>query len=262
MKERFPLPDLLPVVEEEREREGRERERRERRVPTREELGLPKDAFVYVSFNRVMKIEPNIFFSWLRILKRTPNSVLWLLSYPYEAIPNIKKWAEEYGLEKRIIFAEFVPTSEENFVRLRNADVALDCTIWSGHTTSVDALWSALPLVTCVGGCLTYQNGEKEGAKSVNINDFPYEEKGFSLYDEYGDLMGARVAASLLFHLGVTQTIASSRSEYEDIAVKLYEEREFYDSIQTKLIEGRDTSPIFDTRRYIKNFERALLGAW
>ena len=56
MKERFPLPDLLPVVEEEREREGRERERRERRVPTREELGLPKDAFVYVSFNRVMKV--------------------------------------------------------------------------------------------------------------------------------------------------------------------------------------------------------------
>ena len=75
-------------------------------------------------------------------------------------------------------------------------------------TMNQDALWSALPLVTCVGGCLTYQNGEKEGAKSVNINDFPYEEKGFSLYDEYGDLMGARVAASLLFHLGVTQTIA------------------------------------------------------
>lgn len=50
--------------------------------PDREHYGIPKDKFVFCNFNQVYKISPDVFQTWVRILKRVPNSVLWLLRFP------------------------------------------------------------------------------------------------------------------------------------------------------------------------------------
>ena len=50
------------------------------RTPTRAEVGLPEDVFVYGSLNGMQKLTANGFSRWMEILREVPDSVLWLLS--------------------------------------------------------------------------------------------------------------------------------------------------------------------------------------
>ena len=61
--------------------------------------GLPEDKFVFANFNNLYKFDPDTFDVWVKIMKRVPNSVLWLLENPEEAISNIKKEAMRRGLD-------------------------------------------------------------------------------------------------------------------------------------------------------------------
>ncbi|KAK4992089.1 hypothetical protein LTR66_006386, partial [Elasticomyces elasticus] len=65
------------------ERTSWEEEQR-RRWQMRKELfpNLPDDAVIFGNFNQLYKIEPTIFRTWLRILARVPNAILWLLRFP------------------------------------------------------------------------------------------------------------------------------------------------------------------------------------
>ncbi len=48
-------------------------------TPSRAELGLHGGAFVFCCFNNIYKLTPEVFASWVRILARAENSVLWLI---------------------------------------------------------------------------------------------------------------------------------------------------------------------------------------
>ncbi len=50
------------------------------RIPTRGECGLPQNAFVFCCFNNPQKITPEIFDIWMRLLRATEGSVLWLIT--------------------------------------------------------------------------------------------------------------------------------------------------------------------------------------
>src|SRR5690606_33001841 len=45
---------------------------------SKEQAGLPKDAFVFASFNQCYKIEPHLFKAWMYLLHQCPNAILWL----------------------------------------------------------------------------------------------------------------------------------------------------------------------------------------
>ena len=60
-------------------------------VTTRSQYGLPEDAIVYCNFNQLYKIDPSTLQMWANILKRVPNSVLWLLRFPAVGEPNIQQ---------------------------------------------------------------------------------------------------------------------------------------------------------------------------
>ena len=79
---------------------------------TRESLGLPAAATVYACFNQLYKIDPKTFNAWTRLLQMKPDSVLWLLRFPAEAVENIKAAARSRGLsESRIVFSD--PTHKD-----------------------------------------------------------------------------------------------------------------------------------------------------
>jgi protein O-GlcNAc transferase len=81
----------------------------------------------------------------MNILRRVPNSVLWLLEYPADAKDNLWKEAEARGIERgRIIFTPKA-SKHEHIERCHLADLSLDNPITNGHTTTVDLLWSGLP---------------------------------------------------------------------------------------------------------------------
>lgn len=152
----------------------------------RSQYGLPENAFVFCNFNQLYKIDPKTLKVWANILKRVPNSVLWLLRFPAVGEANIKAEMTSEGVpENRVIFSPVAP-KEEHVRRGQLADVCLDTPLCNGHTTCMDVLWAGCPVIT-----------------------LPL------------DTLASRVASSQLTALGCPELIADSRSNYEEIAVRL-----------------------------------------
>lgn len=194
---------------------------------TREQYHLPEQAFVYCCFNQNYKIEPKIFAVWMEILKRVPNAVLWLYSSSPLAEKNLRAEAEKTGINPdRILFANYEERSV-HLARLTLADLFLDTHYYNAHTTTSDALWAGVPVLTCPG-----------------IN-FP-----------------SSVAASLLKAIGLPELIMSSLQDYRDMAISLAERPEKLKEIRKKLTERKSTCPLFNTKRFVKNLEEAYDRIW
>uniref|UniRef100_A0A672L243 UDP-N-acetylglucosamine--peptide N-acetylglucosaminyltransferase 110 kDa subunit n=1 Tax=Sinocyclocheilus grahami TaxID=75366 RepID=A0A672L243_SINGR len=200
-------------------------------VTTRSQYGLPEDSIVYCNFNQLYKIDPPTLQMWANILKRVPNSVIWLLRFPAVGEPNIQQYAQNLGLPaSRIIFSPVAP-KEEHVRRGQLADVCLDTPLCNGHTTGMDVLWAGTPMVTM-------------------------PEKNHSL------TLASRVAASQLTCLGCPELIAQSRQEYEDVAVKLGTDMEFLKKVRSRVWKQRICSPLFNTKLYTMDLERLYLQMW
>ncbi|MBJ6727760.1 O-linked N-acetylglucosamine transferase family protein [Geomesophilobacter sediminis] len=198
------------------------------KTPSRKACGLPEKGFVFCSFNHSYKINPTIFGVWMRILKRTPGSVLWLMKLNPVAEVNLRKEAEAAGVDpSRLIFATRVPKVEDHLARYRNAGVFLDTTPYNAHTTASDALFVGLPVLTCLGKA------------------FP-----------------GRVAASLLNAVGMPELIAADLKEYEELAVRLAEDAALLTGLKEKLAANRGSYPLFDTAGFCRNLEAAYLEMW
>jgi len=191
---------------------------------TRQELGLSENGFVFCCFNNNFKILPVTFDGWMRILKAVEGSVLWLLRDNSWAVENLKKEAQKQGVNaERLVFADRVPSSE-HLSRHHQADLFLDTLPYNAHTTTSDALWTGLPVLTLMG-------------------------RSFA----------SRVAASLLNAIGLTELITSTQDAYEALAIELATNPQKLADIKLKLVNNRLTTPLFDTPLFTKNIEAAYL---
>lgn len=196
-------------------------------VTTRQQYNLPEDAIVYCNFNQLYKIDPKTLNVWINILKRVPNSVLWLLRFPVVGEANIAAEAAKLGLEPhRIIFSN-VAAKEEHVRRGQLADVCLDTPLCNGHTTGMDVLWAGAPMVT-----------------------MPLE------------TLASRVASSQLHCIGMPELVANSYEEYENIAVRLGSDKNYLKSIRAKVWQGRTTTHLFDVKFYVNNLEVLFKKMW
>ena len=189
---------------------------------TKQELGLPIDAFVFCCFNNNFKITPDVFDSWVRILKAVDSSVLWLLQDNPTAAMNLQKEAVRRGLDPaRLVFAKRMDLPE-HLARHKAADLFLDTTPCNAHTTASDALWAGLPLITCMG-----------------------------------ESFASRVAASLLNAIGLSELVTESIADYEALAIDLAKTPDKLRALKEKLERNRLTTPLFDTKLYTKHIEAA-----
>jgi predicted O-linked N-acetylglucosamine transferase (SPINDLY family) len=189
---------------------------------SRSAYGLPEQAFVYCCFNNCAKLTPDVFAIWMRLLRRVHGSVLWLLADNASFVRNLRKRAQASGVDpERLVFAERAEL-REYLSRQRHADLALDTFYYNGHTTTSDALWAGVPVVT-----------------------------------RKGTTFAGRVAASLLQAIGLPDLITHTAEEYEELAVRLATQRELLDSIKRRLVRNRSTSSLFDTAAFARNLEAA-----
>lgn len=196
-------------------------------ISARCQYSLPEEAVVYCNFNQLYKIDPNTLEMWLDILKRVPNSVLWLLRFPAVGEPNVIQTAKNAGVDaSRIVFSPVAP-KEEHVRRGQLADVCLDTPLCNGHTTGMDVLWAGTPMIT-----------------------MPEE------------TLASRVAASQLKTLGCTELIANGREDYVNIAAKLGNDREYLQAVRAKVWKARLTSPLFNCKTYASNMERLFWKMW
>lgn len=192
------------------------------RVYTRRELGLPEQGFVFCCFNNNYKILPDVFSIWMRLLQRVTGSVLWLLEDNPAAARNLRAAATARGVDpSRLVFAKRMPLTE-HLARHRAADLFLDTRPYNAHTTASDALWAGLPVLTCAG-----------------------------------ESFASRVAASLLTALGMPELITTGAEEYEARALQLASDPGDLAALRRKVTRNRETSPLFDTRRFTRHIEQA-----
>jgi predicted O-linked N-acetylglucosamine transferase (SPINDLY family) len=183
---------------------------------------------VFCSFNIVAKILPPMFDIWIRLLKSVEGSVLWLARADSAAASNLRREAEQRGVDgDRIVFAPFVPTSEQHLARLALADLFLDTLPYNAHAGGSDALWAGVPVITCKG-----------------------------------TTFAGRVGASLLSAIGLPELITQSLEEYEALALKVARTPEMLASFKARLTRNRTTEPLFDTKRFTRNLEAAYLAMW
>ena len=196
------------------------------KTPTRAECHLPDHAFVYCCFNNNYKFTPEMFTSWMRILARTPGSVLWLLADNAWSKTNLIREAERHGIDaSRLIFASRV-APPDYLARYQLADLFLDTFPFNAGTTANDALWMGLPVLTRVG-----------------------------------ESFASRMAASLLMALGQPDFITSSNADYEDRAVAWASAREDLASRRQALRAARTTSRLYDMTLFVRDLEAALVSA-
>ena len=189
---------------------------------TKKELGLPSDCFVFCCFNNNFKITPSIFDTWIRILKRVNTSVLWLFEDNPTAAINLQKEAHLRGLDPtRLVFAKRM-SLPEHLARNKVADLFLDTLPYNAHTTASDALWAGLPVLTCMG-----------------------------------ESFASRVAASLLYAIGLPELVTKSQAQYEALAIELATNPDQLKAIKDKLESNRLTTPLFDTALFTKHMEAA-----
>jgi protein O-GlcNAc transferase len=194
---------------------------------TKEMFGLPKDKFIFCSFNANHKINYKIFNVWLRILLENKNSVLWIMSDNSSSQTNLRNYASKNKLDlKQLVFAEQLPF-DEHLKRLELADLVLDTFPYNAHTTCSDALRVNLPILTLKG-------------------------EGFA----------SRVAASLLNSIGVNELITESIDDYEKLALKISNDKEYFKKIKLKIKKNKSKSNLFRSDVYTKNIERAYIEAY
>jgi protein O-GlcNAc transferase len=195
--------------------------------PSRSDLRLPEQGFVFCCFNQSYKIAPHVFDVWMRLLKQVDRAVLWLLASNDAAVANLRKEAAARGVDPdRLVFGPRLELSM-HLARHRAADLFLDTLPYNAHTTASDALWAGLPVLTCMG-----------------------------------TTFAGRVAASLLHAIGLPELVTHSLEEYEALAVKLASDPAMLRSIKQKLEQNRLTQPLFDTDRFRRHIEAAYTTMW
>ena len=192
------------------------------RTPTRHEAGLPERGFVFCAFNRAIRITPEIFDVWMRLLSDVDDSVLWLSVGDAAASAHLRAEAEQRGVYgERLVFAPKLPTSD-HLARLRLADLFLDTMPCNAQGEAGDALQTGLPVVTCMG-----------------------------------ETFAGRVCGSMLHAAGLPDLVTDSLGEYEALALKLATEPLLRQGFAARLAAQRDTCPLFDIDRFRRHMEAA-----
>jgi predicted O-linked N-acetylglucosamine transferase (SPINDLY family) len=189
--------------------------------PSRASQGLPENVFVYCVINNSYKITQEVFFRWMNILKKTDNTVLWVLEENESVRESFIDEANRLSVSlSRIIFGP--PVDPKDYLaRFQCADLFLDTSPYNAGITASDALWMNLPVITCPGNTFT-----------------------------------SRMAADLLINLNLEQLVCSSWAEYEEKAILFSKSNFLKQYLSDKDIRS---NRVFDSEFFVKSLESKYL---
>jgi predicted O-linked N-acetylglucosamine transferase (SPINDLY family) len=191
--------------------------------PTRSECGLPPQGTVFASFNNSYKLNAASFAQFMTILRRVPDSVLWLHAGPGEANERLRSVAAANGVTAdRLIFMPQL-FHAEYLARLSHVDLFLDTLPYNAQASAIDALWSGCPVLTNSGHTLV-----------------------------------GRVATSLLHHVGLPELIVEGKQAFIEMAVRLGSDREALAILRRHLLRQRSRNSLFDMQGFATDFRRAI----
>lgn len=190
-----------------------------------------RDHVTFGSFNNLAKINPGVIELWAKVLNAVPQAQL-LLKGTSSNDPatqnNIRNDMERHGVApNRVMFAEYRTTPASHLAIYNDVDIALDTFPYNGTTTTCEALWMGVPVITLKG-----------------------------------DRHASRVGASLLSAIGFEACIAESADDYVMTAKLMAENRSILKTARRTLRETMHNSPLCDNRAHARNLEDAFRATW
>jgi predicted O-linked N-acetylglucosamine transferase (SPINDLY family) len=191
----------------------------------------PGEPITFGSFNNLQKISPETIQSWAGVLTAVPDSRL-LLKSPGLSDPSVQRLLiERLGqagiLPGRVEMIAFTKDRREHLALYHRVHVALDTTPYNGTTTTCEALWMGVPVVTTLG-----------------------------------DRHAARVSASLLHACGHAELVAKDADAFVELARTLAADRTRLSALRTGLRGELRTSPLCDAPAYAARFHAAIRECW
>lgn len=185
------------------------------------------------SLNNIYKINPEVIATWTRILQLVTNSRL-IINHPHcsqnTARENLFKEFLKHGIAADRVSIVWEPHPEKSFLKYYNdIDIALDTFPLTGGTTTIDATWMGVPVITLVG----------------------------KIYPR-------RISYSILKNIGIPldDLIAFSEDEYVQKAVALAQDPARLGELHRLIPESLRTSVLTDSVRLTRHIEAAYLQGW
>ena len=190
-----------------------------------------RDALVFGSFNHLWKITPAVMACWARILAALPASRLALKAYGL-ASPGAKRellgrFAALGIAAERLILLDPETSFRAHLDRYNEIDIALDVFPYNGTTTTCEALWMGVPVVSLAG--------------ATHV---------------------ARVGLSVLSRAGLADLVAASDDEYVSKALDLARDPARLEGLRAGLRERIAASPLCDAASFTRTLEAAYVRIW
>jgi predicted O-linked N-acetylglucosamine transferase (SPINDLY family) len=192
---------------------------------------LPARCAGYVtfgSFNHIKKASPETLLAWMQLLARVPRSRLIVLADRGGSVEQrLRGLAHAAGVDPTRIELH-AKRSRHDYLRLQQeADIALDCFPFNGHTTTCDSLWMGVPVVML-----------------------------------RGQAYASRFGGSVLMNVGLEHLIAESVTGYIDRAAALAEDLDRLDALRGDLRRRMADSALLDHRGFTRSLEQAYRQMW
>ncbi len=186
---------------------------------------------VFVSFNNLSKVTPDVVEVWSRILKAVPGSELLMKSKSFSC-PDVRRryqaLFEEHAIGvERLRLLQRSPSTYDHLALYGKADIGLDSFPYNGTTTTCEALWMGVPVVTLCG-----------------------------------DRHSARVGASILTQIGLENLIAENADDYVEKAVSLANDPDRLEPLRSDLRTRVQKSSLCDAETFASNMETAFRSMW
>ncbi len=191
---------------------------------------LPSERNGFITFgclNQVAKASRPALHLWLSILQALPGARLLIQSPPGAHRDAVIQLFQAGGIAPDRV--EFVPrVSRRAYLdRFHQLDLCLDPFPYNGHTTTLDALWMGVPVVTLAG---------RTGV--------------------------GRAGVSVLSNLGVPELIAETPAQYVAIATALAADQERLAALRAGLRARMESSPLLDAKQYAADVQAAFRAMW
>ena len=189
------------------------------------------DYVTFGSCNNLAKVTPEVVTVWASILRSIPASRLLIKAKPLadQETRNryLQLFAENGVAAERLTLHGWLPAQKDHLELYRQIDVGLDPFPYNGTTTTCEAMWMGVPVITLCG-----------------------------------DRHAARVGASIMHQVGLLELIAHTEQEYTDLAVSLAQDHQRLYDLRRNLRQRMQDSPLMDKTLFAGSVENAYLQMW
>lgn len=183
------------------------------------------------SFNNPIKVNAEVVAAWARILEAVPGSRLLLKGFAFDSDAAANCFRERFAAQginaERLDLIAWHPEVKGHLEIYGQIDIALDPFPYNGTTTTCEALWMGVPVLTLAG-----------------------------------DRHSARVGASLLAAVGLSEFVSSSSDDYVARAVRLAADPARLAALRASLRERMQSSPLLDAEGFTRKLEAAYDTMW